>query len=134
VIRDGKRRELNVKVGERPAETSQGTPEKEKQPQNKLQEDFGLAVQDLTPDAAHQLGYDNAKGALVTGVRGGSPASEAGVQRGDLILEIDKHPVQSARDADRLLSGVRSGQSIAVLVRRGDNTFYVPMTKGGTSG
>jgi serine protease Do len=131
VIRDGKRKELKVKVGERPTETSLNTPAKQpKQPPDKLQEDFGLAVGDLTPDAAEQLGYNNARGALVVGVRGGSPADNAGFAKGDLIMEIDRKPVVSARDVDRMLANVTGTRSVAVLVRRGDNTFYVPLSKG----
>lgn len=131
VIRDGKRKELKVKVGERPTETSLNTPGKQpKQPPDKLQEDFGLAVQDLTPDTADQLGYNNARGALVVGVRGGSPADNAGFAKGDLIMEIDRKPVVSARDVDRMLANVTGARSVAVLVRRGDNTFYVPLSKG----
>jgi serine protease Do len=132
VIRDGKKKQMNVKVGERPTETSQnGTPSrKEKQTPDKLQEDFGLAVEDMSSDDARQLGYDNTRGALVVGVRGGSPADDAGFQKGDLIVEIDKHPVTSARDVDRALSNVKGAKSVAVLVRRGDNTFYVPLSKG----
>jgi len=131
VIRDGKRKDLRVKVGERPAEVSEnGAPQNQKQTPNKLQEDFGLAVQDLTPDAAQQLGYDNARGALVVSVRGGSPADDAGFAKGDLIMEIDKRPVVSAQDAERVLTSVKAKDSVAILVRRGDNTFYVPLSKG----
>ena len=130
VIRDGKRREMKVKMGERPAETALNQPQKQKQTPDKLQQDFGLAVQDLTPDTAQQLGYDNQKGAIVVGVRDGSPASDAGFARGDLILEIDKRPVLSATDVERVLSTVKAKDSVAVLVRRGDNTFYVPLSKG----
>jgi serine protease Do len=130
VIRDGKRKDLRVKLGERPTETADNTPAKPKEAPDKVQEDFGLAVQDLTPDAAQQLGYDNARSALVMNVRGGSPADDAGFSKGDLIVEIDRKPVTSARDVDRALSNVGGKKSVAVLVRRGDNTFYVPLSKG----
>jgi len=129
IIRDGKPKTLNVKLGERPAEVS-ANGQKPKQAPDKLQEDFGLAVDDLTADSAKDLGYDNAKGALVVGVRGGSPADDAGIAKGDLILEINKRPVVSAHDAERLLSVVRGKESVAILVRRGANTFYVPLSKG----
>jgi len=130
VIRDGKRKDLRVKVGERPTETSLNDREKPKQAPDKLQQDFGLAVEDLSAGDAQQLGYGNARGALVVGVRGGSPADDAGFAKGDLIMEIDKKPVVSARDVDRALSNVKGSKSVAVLVRRGDNTFYVPLSKG----
>ena len=130
VIRDGKRKDLRVKVGERPTETSLNDREKPKQAPDKLQQDFGLAVEDLSAGDAQQLGYGNARGALVVGVRGGSPADDAGFEKGDLIMEIDKKPVASARDVDRALSNVKGSTSVAVLVRRGDNTFYVPLSKG----
>lgn len=131
VIRDGKRKDLKVKVGERPTEEALNNPSKQpKQPPDKLQEDFGLAVDDLTAEAAEELGYGNARGALVVAVRGGSPADNAGFAKGDLIMEIDRKPVVSARDVDRMLSNVKGTRSVAILVRRGDNTFYVPLSKG----
>jgi serine protease Do len=131
LIRDGKQKQLQVKVGERPTEAAlNGSPSKPSQPPDRLQENFGLAVEDLTADTAKDLGYENAKGALVVGVRGGSPADDAGFRKGDLIVEIDKRVVVSASDVDRVLSNVRGSKSVAVLVRRGDNTFYVPLSKG----
>jgi serine protease Do len=130
VIRDGKKRDLNVALGERPVETAERDNNPGQQTPDKLQQDFGLSVQDLTPAAARQLGYENARGgALVVGVRGGSAAADAGFARGDLIVEIDGHAVASAQDAERTLSGRKAKESVAVLVRRGDNTFYVPLTK-----
>ena len=131
LIRDGKQKQMQVKVGERPTDAAlNGTPSKPSQPPDRLQENFGLAVEDLTADTAHELGYENAKGALVVGVRGGSPADDAGFRKGDLIVEIDKRTVVSASDVDRVLSNVKGTKSVAVLVRRGDNTFYVPLSKG----
>ena len=131
VIRDGKRKTLKVTLGERPTETARGEPGRENEQPSETSEDFGLAMQDLTPGAASQLGYENARGALVVSVKGGSPAADAGLARGDLIVEIDGRPISSARDADRALSGVKSKQTVALLVRRGDNTFFAPLTKDG---
>jgi len=130
VIRDGKRKTLKVKLGERPSEVAQNDRERNQQPEGKLEEEFGLALQELTGESARQLGYENARGAVVAGVKAGSPASDAGLSRGDLIVEIDHKPVQSAGDAERVLSSVKSKDTVALVVRRGENTFYVPLTRG----
>ena len=65
-------------------------------------------------------------GAVIGNVQPGSPADNAGLQRGDVILEINRRPVQSAADASRELGKVEHGQDALVLVwSNGGNTFRV---------
>jgi len=59
-------------------------------------------------------------------VQPGSPADNAGLQRGDIIVEVNRHPVQSASDAVEQLSKIVKGQDALVLVwSNGGNTYRV---------
>ena len=130
VIRDGKQRTLKVTLGERPVETAANDRGgSERTEPTKAQSDFGLSVQEITPAIARELGYEETKGAVVTTVRGGSPAADAGLARGDLILEVDGDAVKSASEVDRALSKIKGNESIALLVRRGESTFFAPLTR-----
>jgi serine protease Do len=125
LLRDGHERRLNVELGERPAseeEGSQAGPGKEPGSVGKL----GLEVQPLSPGIARQLGLEQgASGVVVTAVDGGSPADEAGLRSGDLIVEVDRRAVTSPAELERALARHGSGDSVALLVRRGDATFFV---------
>ncbi|MEE8164065.1 MAG: PDZ domain-containing protein, partial [Myxococcota bacterium] len=88
---------------------------------------FGLRAQDLTPDLANQLGLDNTDGVIITEVDPDGPAAEAGIRRGDVIVELDRKAVESAGDLAKMLED--SDGSVLVLLRRGDNTLYVPLKR-----
>jgi serine protease Do len=122
--RDGKEMQLTVRLGERPGAT-EGQSSSEKQPEEQMSRKLGLSIQTLTPDLADQLGYKNAKGVVVTDVVAGSSADEAGLQRGDLIVEVNRKRVQSAQDFENETRSLKSGDVVALLVRRGANTFFV---------
>lgn len=122
--RDGKEMQLTVRLGERPGAT-EGQSSSEKQPEEQMSRKLGLSIQTLTPDLAGQLGYKNAKGVVVTDVVAGSSADEAGLQRGDLIVEVNRKRVQSAQDFENETRSLKSGDVVALLVRRGANTFFV---------
>jgi serine protease Do len=65
-------------------------------------------------------------GAVVEQVQPGSPADNAGLQRGDVIVEVNRHPVQNADDVQKALSAVPKGQDALVLVwSNGGSTFRV---------
>lgn len=126
LLRDGKRLERNVVLGERPRERGGEETSVDRQA-GSSQQKLGLAVQDLTPDIAQQLGYKNEKGALVAEVVPGSPADDAGLQPGDLIQAVNRVPVRSARDLERIAHGLRKGDAIALLVRRGVGTLFLSL-------
>jgi serine protease Do len=124
VLRDGKEKDLTVTLGERPSdeELAKGS---ESEPKEETQKKLGLAVQTLTSDIAGQLNYKNEHGVVITDVTPGSPADDAGLQRGDLIKEVDQTAVRSVAAFQKAVGTLHSGDSIAFLVRRGQNTFYV---------
>jgi serine protease Do len=88
---------------------------------------WGINLQDLTPDVRDELqAPKDLHGAIVENVQPGSPADNAGLQRGDVILEVNRHAVQSASDAAQELSKVANGQDALVLIwSNGGNTFRV---------
>jgi len=87
---------------------------------------LGIGLQSLTPDLTERLGVSrDQKGAVVTSVRDGSPAQEAGVQEGDIILEIDRKPVSNADDAVKVLSQDMSGGHLLRIKRRDGALFIV---------
>jgi serine protease Do len=126
LIRDGARLERTFTLGERPRERSDQTPQGER-PDAASQQKLGLAVQDLTPDIARQLGFKDERGALVADVVPGGPADDAGLERGDLIQEANRIPVRSALDFERLARGLHAGDAIALLVRRGAGTAFLSL-------
>jgi serine protease Do len=88
---------------------------------------WGLGLADLTPDARNELqAKSSLHGAIVEEVQPGSPADNAGLQRGDVIMEVNRHAVKSAADVVQALSGVPNGQDALVLVwSQGGSTFRV---------
>ena len=66
--------------------------------------DFGMAVQPVTPAMAESLGLERAEGLVVTSVKPGSAADEAGIRRGDVITEINRRPVRDMADYKREIS------------------------------
>ncbi len=124
LIRNGNEMKLDVRLGERPKGPESESPA-QGQPEEQTSRKLGMSIQTLTPDLADQLGYENVKGVVVTDVAAGSPADEAGLQRGDLIQEVNRKAVQTAQDFEDQLKGSKSGDVVALLVRRGANTFFV---------
>lgn len=88
---------------------------------------WGLSLSDLTPDARNEAqAQSSVHGAIVENVQPGSPADNAGLQQGDVIMEVNRHSVKSAAEAAQVLSNVPNGQDALVLVwSSGGSTFRV---------
>jgi serine protease Do len=86
---------------------------------------FGLRAKNIGPDLAAQMGLEDEVGVVITEVQPGSPADEAGLEPGDIIVEVDRKEIADVRELNERL-GTSKG-SVLVLVRRGDNTLYIPM-------
>jgi len=126
VLRKGAIRNVPVKVGEMPlddgedARPSRGPAKAEP---NKL----GLMLRELTPQQKKNLNGKN--GLLVVGAEGS--AAQAGIRRGDVILAVNNTEVQSVEQFSKLVESLGAGKTIALLVRRGDSTLYVPVKING---
>jgi serine protease Do len=88
---------------------------------------WGLGLADLTPDVRQQLqaGQD-VHGAVIEQVAPGSSADNAGLQRGEVIMEVNRHAVQTAADVQKALSGVaKDGDALVLVWSQGGSTFRV---------
>jgi serine protease Do len=127
ILRDGKPQTVQVKVGEFHGNTEVAdNPGSESQHGAKL----GVAVGELTPELRQQLNIPTqVNGAAIQSVRPASPAEDAGLAPGDVILEVNRHPVQSP---DKFVSEVHSapaGKDILLLVwSRGGTTYRIVHT------
>jgi serine protease Do len=88
---------------------------------------WGIGLENLTPEIRSQINAPaDVHGAVVEQVQPGSPADNAGLQQGDIILEVNRHKMQSAADVQQALSSIPKGQDALVLVwSQGGNTFRV---------
>ncbi|HEY0675633.1 MAG TPA: trypsin-like peptidase domain-containing protein, partial [Immundisolibacter sp.] len=81
---------------------------------------LGLELQELTPQLAASLGLERQTGALVAGVYRGSPAARAGVRPGDVLLALDDHSFERAREATGVLATLAREQEVRLtLLRQG---------------
>jgi serine protease Do len=93
-------------------------------------EDVGLKVQDITPQIAESLSIDSAtRGVVVSAVTPGSPADEAQLRRGDLILEVDRKPVRDAAEFRSAVKASGQGTSLLLLVKRADSTIFLALKR-----
>jgi serine protease Do len=97
------------------------------------QDKFGITVHNLTPEMADKLDMPSGKGVIVQDVKPGSFAEDINLGRGDVILEVNKQPVNSEQDFARVEAGLKSGQDVVFLVRprgssRQDGTIFVAGT------
>ncbi len=121
VIRNGERKTFHVKLGERP---SSGEEMAENQ-SSKL--NLGLQVEALTPEIARRYGISDTEGLLVVNVDYNSPAGEAGLMRGDIILEVDRQKMRTEDDFDRKLKDYKPGDKILLLIKRRNTTIYTTL-------
>ncbi len=122
LVRDGKSQTVSVKVGQLPTDETAQASDVHARPAQ-----LGLALGPITPDASDQLNLPaGTHGVLVTGVREGSPADQAGLQQGDVIVAVGNQavasPAQAAHDMHEALAG--SGHAVALrIIRDGQSAF-----------
>jgi len=123
VYRDGRKETFSVRLGEAPftPEAKAKAPPPEEGPEALL----GMAVEDLTPSIASNLGFDHPGGAVVTQVTPWSPAMRKGVVPGMRIKEVDHTPIGSAREFRQVMSGLGSGDLVTVLLEAPDGTTRI---------
>jgi serine protease Do len=122
VVRNGETRDVTLTLGEAPsgkgaAKNAEGSAENSPMK--------GVQVDELTGDIRQQLGLGpDVKGVVVTDVPGGSPASDAGLQRGDVIEQVNRHPVNSVAEYDRWVHEA-GAQALVLLVNHNGNTVFL---------
>jgi serine protease Do/serine protease DegQ len=89
---------------------------------------LGVALQPLSPDLAQSLGLSGTTGAVVGSTITGSPAAQAGLQQGDVIISYDKVRVEDYRHVQRLVAETRVGKSVTLQIVRKKQTMEVAVT------
>lgn len=127
VIRDKKEKSVDVAIGEQPKDLARsGAPS----PEGAGGALAGLSVHDVTPEFAQRFGLpSDEEGVVVTRVDPGSLADDAGVQRGDLVLEINRQVVRNTKDFNRIAGEIGKDDSILLLVNRQGQTLYITITQ-----
>jgi serine protease Do len=122
VWRDRQQTTVDVKLGDAPAERTAAVRGGERGGAAGL----GLTVRPVTPEVARELDLENPTGVVVTRVEPSGPAAEAGVQRGDVIVEIDRKQVKTVGDFEKATVPA-SGKPVLMRVQRGSNSVYIAM-------
>jgi serine protease Do len=122
ILRDGKPETLSIKLGEFHA-TSESADNSAAPGEQKGK--LGLAVNDLTPDLRQQLSVpSNVQGVAVEQVRPASPAEDAGLQPGDVIVQVNRQPVQSAQSFVDKVHAAPADKDLLLLVWSNGNATY----------
>ena len=120
IFRDGSRRDVELKLGELPNDQARAT---ERGASNSPIS--GIAVDNLNAQILRELNLpSNTSGVVITGIEPGSAAEAAGLQRGDVIQEVNRRPVTSTTEFDRALRSA-GNESILLLVNKGGRTSYI---------
>jgi serine protease Do len=125
VVRDGKERGIDVKVGERPdledlaqGEMDEGEPHAAPRPDL-----LGLSIQPVPAARAQKLGVDG--GVLVSSIRPDGPAAKAGVRQGDVIVEVQRQAVRSAEEYEGAIGQFSPGDMALIRLQRDNASVYV---------
>jgi serine protease Do len=129
ILREGSPMTLKVTLAQRPENLAAGnTPGTGKAPTEGTLR--GINVQNLTPSLRDQLGVPaDTPGVVISDIDPNSPAADAGLQQGDIIESINRQPVRSVSDFNRLAGGAK-GQTLLRINRQGNGVFVV-ITPGG---
>jgi serine protease Do len=129
VLRDGKEKVLTARLeqlaeagGEQPGPEAAGD----------SRGGLGVAVADLSDEQRAELGIESG-GVLVTAI-GEGPAADAGIRRGDVLLQLGRSPIENGRQLGELIDKAPKGKPIPILVRRGDNTLFLALESLAKSG
>jgi serine protease Do len=135
IFRAGKELTVTVVLNERDeGAVNKLSSGKEKQPESgrDTSQQLGLSVTNLTDEARQQLNLaSDVSGVVVTEVDQASQAAGEGVQPGDVVQEINRQPVASVKDFTKIAKSVKPGNSVLLLVRRGQSSLFVAFTLRG---
>ena len=119
VIQDGKTKNMKVKL--------EKFPDQEAQVKDEVRKSLGLTVRQLTPKIVRRFNIDHDDGVIIADVDQGSVAGDAGLKPGDIILEINKKPINTLANYSAVLEDVKPGDTALFLVKRGNNTIYAAL-------
>jgi serine protease Do len=125
VLRDKGERTVEVKIGEASDEREVASRPGQRGPTS-----LGMEVRPVTPEVARQLNLRSAEGVVVVRVDDESPAAAAGVQRGDVIREINRQRIRTIGDFEKATKELKEGDRMTLLLQRGPMSLYVAFSVG----
>ena len=134
ILRNGSEQQVKATLDELKPENSpdaESEEEGKKEPEKSTEGGrLGLDLQPLTPEMAQRLKIPDTKGMLITAVDPSGAAAEKGVQRGDVLLEVNREEVESFDDVKSALA--KSGdRAILLLISRRGQTSYITIQPNG---
>ncbi|MGA9528625.1 MAG: Do family serine endopeptidase [Terriglobales bacterium] len=118
-IRNGKKEETTVTIADRSKlfAARLGEDDENQGEEEPKASKFGISVRGINGDLADRLSIPAGKGVVVQDVKSGSFAEDLGLNRGDVILEVNKQPVNNPEDFSKIESSLKGGQDVVLLVR-----------------
>ncbi|HET9306166.1 MAG TPA: Do family serine endopeptidase [Candidatus Sulfotelmatobacter sp.] len=134
-LRNGKQQDTAVTIADRAKlfAARLGEDQDNEDENTPKQSKFGITVRKVTPEMADRLDMPAGKGVIVQDVKPNSFAEDVNLARGDIILEINKQPVNNEEEFSKIESSLKSGQDVVFLVRqrgtsRQDGTIFLAGT------
>jgi serine protease Do len=128
VLRDGHSMDLAVTLGSFPEDKEEHAANVGPA-QHSVSGLDGVSVESLTPDVARQLKVaPQTRGVAVSSVSQSSSAAEAGLQQGDVIMEVNRQPVASASEFNRAITASPKDSPVLLLVNRGGATTFIAIS------
>jgi len=123
VFRNGKEMTLPIIIAERknPQEQASGS---------HTTEQFGMTAQEVTPEIAKYFALPEKTGVIITDIKAGGPADEAGLKPRDIILKVNNIEISGLKEYEDAMTAGDKGDSLLMLIRRGKNNFFVTLKKG----
>jgi serine protease Do len=126
VLRDGKEKTFEVALEEM---TEEAAASESTEDDKKTKAELGFTAQNLTPELIEQLNLNSSDGVVVVSVEPASPAAEAGLRRGDVILEADRKKIGDIKVLSEILEKAKDRQSVLFLVNRSGRTLFIAVKK-----
>jgi len=121
VLRSGNKKIFRVRIAKRDKEKIAGSYESKK-PENN---EFGITVSDITPEIASKFGIDDRQGIIVTGVAPNKKGANAGLRRGDIIKEVNRTAIKSAKHYSSMIAKIKKNKTIKLYIKRVNRGYRV---------
>jgi serine protease Do len=93
-------------------------------------EEFGMTAQEVTPEIAKYFGLPEKTGVIITDIKAGGLADEAGLTLRDIILKVNNIEISGLKEYEAALTAGNKGDALLMLIRRGKTNFFVTLKKG----